>query len=132
MAKYSQNFCSNHCRSQSWIMRNKDKRNKYQRNYHQKFKEEVYRKVGKGRLVCVYCDCNDISFLEINHKNGDGNNERREISGGLNTPYRFWKNIKDGKRKIDDLELVCKLCNWNHYYKLKFKTNQQVIWNPKI
>lgn len=70
--------------------------------------------VSNNNIVCARCGCKDIRLLEINHKNGGGNKELR------NRESKFLTNILTGKRKTDDLELLCKVCNAWHYLELKY------------
>lgn len=70
-------------------------------------------KMISNELKCLRCGCNDIKILEINHKNGGGTKEiREEFKKNCIT---FHRAICLGKRTIEDLELLCKLCNIHHY-----------------
>ncbi len=62
-------------------------------------------------LKCVRCGCNDVRFLEINHKNGDGAGEHQD---------HIDREVASGRRKTDDLELLCRPCNHIHYLETKF------------
>lgn len=53
---------------------------------------------------CNKCGNTDLRVLQINHINGDG---RIELKNNAN----FYRDIYTGKRKIDDLELLCANCN---------------------
>lgn len=64
-----------------------------------------------NNLVCNRCGCGDLRILEINHINGGGTKEKRENGRG----HIFHSYIISGKRSIDDLELLCKICNIHHY-----------------
>ena len=64
--------------------------------------------------ICVYCGCDDIRFLEINHKEGGGAKE--VLVSGSNF---YWAIIK-GRRPVDDLEITCGLDNKLHFYRLKY------------
>ncbi len=61
-----------------------------------------------GGLICVNCGCDDIRALELNHKNGGGNKEKRAIrlSGS-----RFYAAIAAGRRSTDDIDVRCRVCN---------------------
>lgn len=87
-------------------------------------RKQVYFKVsGSIYPKCVRCGCDDPRILEINHKNGGGAIELR-IKG-----TQLYHDIASGKRKTDDLELLCKPCNAIHYLELKFgKLPMRVIW----
>ena len=59
-----------------------------------------------GGAVCKLCGCNELSFLEFNHKNGGGAKEIRENGYGS-----MMDMILTKKRKVDDLEVLCRVCN---------------------
>jgi hypothetical protein len=72
--------------------------------------------VSKNNPVCENCGCTDIRLLEINHKNGGGTKEREK---GKSSAKFAW-NIYMGRRNIDDLNLLCKVCNALHALEMKF------------
>ncbi|HEX5508951.1 MAG TPA: hypothetical protein VFX37_10650, partial [Pseudolabrys sp.] len=90
--------------------------------------DRVYRRraallVGRGDLVCVRCGCNNPKLLEINHKNGGGGKELKELKG------KFYRRIAKMERPIDDLELLCRPCNAVHALELKHGPLPfKVIW----
>jgi len=82
-----------------------------------------------GGAKCVNCGCTDIRILEANHKNLDGYKERKGYYQGMASGQILYMNILNGKRKTDDLEVTCKICNALHYVKKKFGImNYKVIW----
>src|ERR1041384_5407759 len=94
---------------------------------------DVLRVVGRGCIRCVVCGCNNINCLEINHKYGGGNKERKIYGKNAksNHNHPFYKDIMSGKRSIDDLEIRCKPCNGVHYLETKFNIHGfKIIWNP--
>jgi len=59
---------------------------------------------------CTNCGCDDYDALEINHKNGDGAQERAQRG------RKAWHlDILKGRRYTDDLEIMCRVCNNHHY-----------------
>ena len=72
--------------------------------------------VGNGNVRCENCGCEDIRFLEINHKNGGGNKElkRGKVSN------KFYWDITMMRRKTSDLNILCKVCNNLHALELKY------------
>lgn len=109
------------------------KRRIQQNNYRKSVRQRVFQRLGGAR--CVYCGCDDIRFLEVNHKNGGGNKtDFKSKAGGLGCGrgWTFYGNILNGKRRIDDLEVACRVCNALHYLKVKFgseaTTNFRVNW----
>lgn len=59
-----------------------------------------------GGAICVRCGCNELHALEFNHKNGGGASEHRDNN---NTP--IVDRILTMKRGVDDLEILCRVCN---------------------
>lgn len=91
-----------------------------QRSFRFRRRMSIFDKLG-GRK-CIYCGCNDVVVLEINHRNGGGCRELRAAAGS-----NFIQRIFYGKRKIDDLEVVCRVCNAWHYAKTKNPKGSWVI-----
>lgn len=103
---FYQKYCSHEC------YKNYQKRKIFLRNYYKEDREKVVKLLG-GK--CVYCGCDILEALEINHKNGGG---IKELKGKYN--YRgkdlmLCREIISGRREIDDLELSCRVCNSVHY-----------------
>mgnify|MGYP001609670019 CR=1 FL=1 len=107
--------------------RNKIWWKKYCEKYPQKAKEIVRRKnfsrrirvmqkISNNKIIsCENCGCNIEKLLEINHKHGGGRKEMRNYK-----PTIFYSNILKSKRKTDDLNVLCKICNILHYCELKY------------
>lgn len=77
-------------------------------------------------LKCIRCGCNDIRFLEINHKNGISHEERKESK-------HIGKAIVKGWRKTSDLEILCRPCNHIHYLEMKFGfVPLKVVWEKRL
>ena len=77
-----------------------------------------------GGAICIYCGCDEIGALEINHKNGGGAKEWRGGAGSRATSDIFY-----GRRPTDDLEVVCRVCNAWHYITRKTGVNKwTIIW----
>lgn len=86
----------------------------------------IFNLLSGGNPKCNNCGCDDAKFLEINHKNGGGN---QEVQGGRKTGS-FYLDIYKGRRKTNDLELLCKVCNALHYLELKNgKLPFKVTWD---
>lgn len=79
--------------------------------------------VGNGVIKCENCGCDDESLIEINHINGGGT---KEIRSG----YSYVFAIIKGRRKVDDLNLLCKLCNTLHYIDMKYgrEKYEAIVW----
>lgn len=82
---------------------------------------------GLEKSKCVYCDCDDIRVLEINHKFGGGTKERKK-SRDWSGQY-LYHAIIHGRRKTNDLEITCRVCNARHYCNLKYpELSWKVEW----
>lgn len=110
--------------------RNKEQRDKWQKEYvaiHRKHLSECGRiaalkryKEARKAIVevlggkCVNCGFNDIRALEVHHKQGNGNKERRNRMGTLVNDYRYYRQMLT---HLSDYELLCSNChailNWN-------------------
>lgn len=89
----------------------KDCTNKYDRECYRKRRKEVLDSMG-GK--CVYCGCELFEALQINHKHGGGYQERKAKKHAS-----LADEISFGRRKTDDLEVVCYVCNaWHKLVKL--------------
>ena len=58
-----------------------------------------------GRVECNRCKCDELLFLEFNHVNGGGCKEYRENRTSMEEKILF------NKRGVDDLEILCRICN---------------------
>ncbi|MDE1853905.1 MAG: hypothetical protein KGI38_09205 [Thaumarchaeota archaeon] len=98
------------------------------RRYRHKLRLRVIAKMG-GK--CVNCGCTIPDALEINHKNGGGRKEYHGNSASDRQKDMFFA-IMNGKRKINDLELRCKVCNSLHYVEelKKLPGKWTVTWVP--
>lgn len=79
-----------------------------------------------GGCRCCNCGCDELSFLEINHIDGGGCAEFREKGN------RVVDDLVSGKRTIDGLNVLCRVCN--ALYHLSRKNPQSaasfsVSWN---
>ena len=78
--------------------------------------------IGRGSVKCVNCGCDDWRLLEINHMKGGGRQEVKDSK-------QFFRQIINGKRNIDDLELRCKPCNSLHFAELRLgKLPFEIKW----
>jgi hypothetical protein len=74
---------------------------------------------------CANCNCDDIRILEVNHKNGGGGKEYHQLPN----PSNLYRDIAMLRRPVDDLEILCRVCNAKHYLELKYgKLPITVIW----
>jgi hypothetical protein len=101
-----------------WKLKNSDAYRASYQHYNQKRRQKLLSLIGGANPQCIRCGCNFHSILEVNHKDGGGAKEMRELFGG--STARFYCAIISGKRKADDLELLCKPCNAIHYLEMKY------------
>jgi len=67
-----------------------------------------------GKVACMNCGFNkNVDLLEINHINGGGRKEKV-------TRIQFYRSIANKKRTIDDLDILCSVCNIAHFVELKY------------
>lgn len=94
-----------------------------------RLRQSVFAIVSKSTTPrCANCGCDDIRLLELNHKNGGGG---KEYQKGKNS-MAVYRDIAMLRRKTDDLELLCRVCNARHYLEMKYgKLPLEVIWRGK-
>lgn len=68
---------------------------------------------------CVRCGCSFIPILEIHHVNGNGKEERGRV---------FLYSIVSGKRKTDDLRVLCKVCNTTDFAEKKSGRKWKIVF----
>ena len=106
----------------AWRKKNPGYATKFSRRY----REIAMKVIGGGKVQCVRCGCNDQRLLEINHKTGGGGKEMKGKS------HAFYISIARLKRKTDDLELLCRVCNAQHYLEMKYgELPFLVVWGAR-
>ena len=88
----------------------------YKRMRRKEMKERAFIMVGRGRVECGRCGNKDARMLQVNHRNGNGGLERRTKV----VAREICDDIVSGKRKIDDLDLLCEMCNWATHIEKKY------------
>ena len=120
--EYSKKYCASHPEEirvyrKRYYAENSEKMREVGRRSNTKARHKALCMIARSdKPCCVRCGCDDERFLEINHKNGGGNKERKETmqTGGL----KF--SIINGNRSVEDLEILCKPCNAIHALELKY------------
>jgi len=119
------------CKKQRGYLRTyfKKNRHKYDIRYKAEARTKALQKIsGQDKPTCHHCGCDNLRFLEINHLNGGGQKESKLRRGN-----RFTKDVLIGRRSVEDLEILCRVCNALHYLGLKFgqgSTSRFVVtWN---
>jgi hypothetical protein len=94
--------------------------------YQKRMRTAALNLLARGKpIVCESCGCDVFEFLQINHVNGGGSAEYRARRG-----RRITTEIVRGRRAIDDLNILCALCNWAYFFQLKYGTSSYTItWN---
>jgi len=84
---------------------------------------------GQEDIRCSNCGCDDILFLEVNHRNGGGSQEAR-ARGRMTT---LGQSIAKG-RSVHDLSILCGPCNRLEYLKRRYpgRTYPQVSWHEGV
>ena len=116
--------------NREWQKKNRDKMCKYSLKWRKKHPEkykkltrDTYRrrKLKAFQIIssktipeCVNCGVTDLRLLEVNHKNLGGRKDIRKLGS------KFYCQIVSGERKVDDLEVRCRVCNAYHYINKKF------------
>lgn len=90
--------------SKEWARRNPQKAYALQKAYRYRLRENVLKHYGSK---CVCCGETHIEFLTIDHKNNDGNEQKRFFVG-YGTRFYVW--IKRNNYP-DDLQILCWNCN---------------------
>lgn len=81
-----------------------------------KLRVQVIQKMGNK---CVSCGLADLRVLQVNHINGCSKEERRKYRN----PYYFCRDILNGTRPTDDLDLRCGNCNTLYEYETGRRTS---------
>jgi hypothetical protein len=95
----------------------KEQMSKYSKKWHR----EALTKIASDKNIPLQCSCgcSEIDLLEIDHLDDNGNEERKKLSS-----QTFHLAIRDGKRKTDDLTILCKVGNYIKFCNSKAKTGQ--------
>lgn len=98
----------------------------YATEHSRKYRAIAMSVIGGGKISCVRCGCDDERLIEINHKNGGGGLELKGKS------QSFYRDIARLKRPSDDLELLCRVCNAQHYLEMKYgELPFLIVWGAK-
>lgn len=96
-----------------------------QGNYNRRMRLKALQMVaGSNNPLCKKCGCSIINLLEINHLNHDGKVDYKP--DGKVRAWKFYRNIVDGSRSVDDLNVLCKVCNVAYFVSSKFGVNWEI------
>lgn len=78
-----------------------------------------------GGRKCGNCGCDVLSILDINHVKGGGRSHRKTEHFST-----IWSKILSGKLPKQDFNVLCKVCNTQHYITEILGTKgHKVTWN---
>lgn len=122
---YAKEYLNKHPeRLKQVIKYDKEHKKERGRKWRIRLRKVVFNIISHNNPVCENCGCDDFRLLEINHKNGGGTKDLGRY--GRRTNQFVW-DIYKGIRKIDDLNLLCRVCNAKHYLELKYGRLPYVI-----
>jgi len=100
----------------------KIKQKGYQKEYYRNLRLKALDLLG-GRK-CENCGCDNLKILEINHKNGGGCKEHKQIKS-----KKHYLEIIQGRKNKEDYNVLCRVCNSQHYVEsiLKIK-GHKISW----
>lgn len=91
-----------------WREKNPEKRREYRYKHREKLRLLVLSRLSKGSLKCAKCDFSDIRALQIDHINGGGNKERKEL--GIRKYYNKLLALPD-EELFKSYQVLCANCN---------------------
>jgi len=110
--------------TRKWRAKHPDKVKKSRKIIYNNRKIKALKIVGDSK--CARCGCDEIDFLEFNHKNGDGCKDWKKSGGKA-----MMDRILTQKRKTDDLEILCRVCNALEFLERKNSKsaqNYRILW----
>jgi hypothetical protein len=112
-----------------WRKKNPDKYRAIKRRVNQKRRKFIIDFLGGkcvNHLINYGTECYDIRVLQIDHKEGDGNTERRKYKNKVD--YLMMSIKRDILAGVDvkkRYQVLCANCNW-----IKFYENEEFIKKP--
>lgn len=79
------------------------------RAYRDRIKRKIFSHYGNGQMRCNRCGFDDIRCLSVDHINGDGCIQRRDLSYSSGSKFYTWI-IKNGFP--DNLQILCMNCQF--------------------
>jgi len=134
--KHKENYQKNRVaviqRTKKYHLEHKEWRKKYYQDWYAKVRLKVLAKVDPA-MKCAMCGCDDTRFLEVNHIKGGGKKEQRGYKEeGHNLGHNMILLIHNGKRGLEDLNLLCRACNSiDHLERVFGKTGLRVVWDKQ-
>jgi len=129
---YQKNKADVCLRTNKYFKRNLTKYKQYKKKSYGGIKLEVFAKIDPA-MKCANCGCDDTRFLEVNHIKGGGRKEQKSFKKkDHNVSTNFVMLILRGKRGVEDLNLLCRVCNSiDHLERVYGKTGLSVVWDKE-
>jgi len=120
-------------RTTRYHLENKESRQKWFKQYYAKIRLETLAKVDPA-MKCAMCGCDDTRFLEVNHIKGGGVKERIAYRNEKhNESHNMILLIHNGKRGLEDLNLLCRACNGIDHLEREYgHTGLRVVWDKQV
>jgi len=117
----------------SYTQKNATRIKEYLKEYHTKKRLDVLARIDPD-TKCAMCGCNDTRFLEINHIKGGGRKEQKGLKKkDHNISTNFVMLIHKGKRGVEDLNLLCRVCNSIDHLEREYgKIGLRVEWDKQV
>jgi hypothetical protein len=115
-------------RNLKWKSSHREQLKESARDYGRRLRISAIQKIaGTDHPTCRNCGCDDIRVLEINHINGGGTQETKHLGAGVN----FYRLIVNGKRSVNDLNILCKICNALDFIQRTYSVGSRysIRWN---
>jgi hypothetical protein len=90
---------------QVWYQENKKRLNSIRSDYRKNCKKKVFDHYGRK---CTCCGETEEIFLTIDHINGGGSKQRKELGGSGNRFYEWLVN----NNFPEGFQVLCRNCNW--------------------
>ena len=103
-------------RARAWALANPERVKETKRKSHWKLRREVLSAYCEADIVCAQCGFTDVRALQLDHIDGGGAKQVRELKGRGWTLYRWLRknNFPQG------YQVLCANCNW-----IKRHTNEE-------
>jgi len=120
-------------KARSYAKENATRIKEYLKEYHAKIRLEVLAMVDPA-MKCAMCGCDDTKFLEVNHIKGGGRKEQQRFKeDGHDSSRNIISLIHKGKRGVEDLNLLCRVCNSiDHLERVYGHTGLRVVLDKQV
>ena len=119
-------------KARSYAKENATRIKEYHKGYYKKIRLEVLARIDPA-IKCAMCGCDDTRFLEVNHIKGGGRKEQQGFKDeGHASSQNIIMLIHKGKRGVEDLNLLCRVCNSiDHLERVYGKSGLKVVWDKE-